>query len=186
MALRQKLWTHRRKADWLYVAFMGVHLLASVLVDGQLFYPQSCIPEVLVKTKQDYLRQSNDPMVGKLGQPEVAWFWMAVVLEMTWQCPAFVLGIVGLVRDDWRVWPLLVGYSSLAFSSTLFVIWQVIAGPDAPSLSSEQLRFLLQNYVPFALMPLMMLIDLTIRCTVALAYAQCKLATTIRSDKKTS
>lgn len=76
--------------------------------------------------------------------------------------------------------------SHTAFSSTLFVIWQVIAGPDAPSLSTEQLRFLLQNYVPFALVPLMMLIDLTIRCTVALAYAQCKLATTIRSDKKTS
>lgn len=80
---------------------MLICLLCSLATPGgQLFYPQSWIPEVLVKTKQDYLEQSNDPMVGKLGQPEVAWFWMAVVLEMVWQCPAFVLGIVGLVTGE--------------------------------------------------------------------------------------
>lgn len=70
---------------------------------GQAFYPQSLIPQVLLQVKQDYLKQSNDPVVGKLEKPEMAWFYMAVVLELVWQCPAFVLGIWGLVRGTSRL-----------------------------------------------------------------------------------
>ncbi|CAO1626314.1 unnamed protein product [Parajaminaea phylloscopi] len=166
------VYRHRRKLDWVYIVFMGVHLLASVLVDGQIFYPEWLVPDSLRKVKADYLSQSHDSVVGGLGSPNLAWFYMAVVLELLWQCPAFVAGMWYLFHDDWRVWPLLIGYSSLAFSSTLFVLWHLVAGPEAASLSAANLQFLLQNYVPFLLVPLLMLVDLTVRCTLVLQRAQ--------------
>lgn len=33
-AMELGLWRHRRKLDWVYVGFMVVHLLASVLIDS--------------------------------------------------------------------------------------------------------------------------------------------------------
>ncbi|CAO1613152.1 unnamed protein product [Jaminaea pallidilutea] len=166
------LWRHRRKLDWVYVGFMVVHLLASVLIDSQAFLPSSLVPKYLVEVKQDYLKQSNDHIVGQLATPEMAWFYMTVILELAWQVPSFILGIYGLVRDDWRIWPILIAYASLAFSTTLIALWHLFHGPGSVSLSPANTAFLLQNYVPFTLIPFVMLIDFSNRCMSVLSHSQ--------------
>lgn len=67
---------------------------------GQAFLPPSLVPEYLVEVKQDYMKQSNDHIVGQLATPEMAWFYMTVILELAWQVPSFILGIYGLVRGE--------------------------------------------------------------------------------------
>lgn len=107
-----------------------------------------------------------------------------------------------LGADDWGVGSLLVGYGSLgellrhsqtavihrrnfdphephyvdhpcpAFSSTLFVTWDILKDRYVDSLHRAISSFLLQNFMLFFLVPLAMLVDLTARCTVISRQAQ--------------
>lgn len=92
--------------------FLPLPLSLLSVVSGQIFYPSRMIPNILKKAKQDYLDQSRDPVVGRFGASKFAWFWMAVVLGLLWQCPIFLIGIWRLLRGKQRC------DSTLRFSRT--------------------------------------------------------------------
>ncbi|KAE8212032.1 hypothetical protein CF327_g4279 [Tilletia walkeri] len=162
----------QRPLDLFYVIFLSFHLLASLLVDGQTFYPSSWVPSALVKVKADYLRDSNDPLIANALAPQYVWFWTAMVLEFVVQVPSFALGAWALARDDRRFYPLLIAYSSCASVTTLQCLLTVLLGPERKTLSAENLRTILGSYVPFFLIPTLMLVDFTWRATSIIMRAE--------------
>ncbi|CAD6885123.1 unnamed protein product [Tilletia laevis] len=162
----------RRPLDLFYVVFLSFHLLASLLVDGQTFYPSSWVPAALVKVKADYLRDSNDPLIKNALSLKYVWFWTAMVLEFVIQVPAFALGAWALVRDDKRFYPLLIAYSSCAAVTTLQCLLTVLLGSERKALSDDNLRTILGSYVPFFLIPTVMLVDFTYRATSIIVRAE--------------
>lgn len=62
-------------------------------------------------------------------------------------------------------YPLLIAYSTLASITTLQCLFSVLFGPEIKSLTSANLQALLAGYVPFAVIPIIMLIDMIIRTT---------------------
>lgn len=136
---------------------------------GQYFYRQSLVPTSLSHIKADYIRDSADPLLPRLGKPDAAWFTAAVVLELLVQCPIFLVGILGLVRDDRRVYPLLAAYATLGSSSTLFCLVQALHGPASASLTAANRSSLAGAYGPFLAVPSVLMVDMIVRSTMIIA-----------------
>ncbi|PWN18272.1 hypothetical protein BCV69DRAFT_252913 [Microstroma glucosiphilum] len=159
----------RRPLDWLYIVFFAIHFLASILVDGQYFYPRSVVPASLSQIKADYIRDSADPLLPRLGKPDAAWFTAAVVLELVLQCPTFLVGIWCLFRNDRRVYPLLAAYATLGSSSTLFCLVQALHGPASAALTAANRQSLAGAYGPFLAVPSVLMVDMIARSTTIIA-----------------
>ncbi|TKY87285.1 hypothetical protein EX895_003962 [Sporisorium graminicola] len=163
-----------RPLDVLYLAYFGIHLFASLAIDAQLTFPpysQRLFPEPLRKVLQDYLTSSKDPflLAAERASPEHVWFRVLLASETVFQIPCFVVAIWGLLNDEKRTYPLMVCYGTLAASSTLQCICSVLFGSDGRSLSSSQKAGLLQNYVPFCLIPTLLTVDMMLRIVGLLA-----------------
>ncbi|CCF53315.1 hypothetical protein NDA11_000786 [Ustilago hordei] len=157
-----------RPLDVLYLAYFGIHLIASIAIDAQLTYPpysQRLFPEPLRKVLQDYLTTSKDPflLAAEARSANHVWFRVLLASETLFQIPFFVVAIWGLLNDEKRTYPLMVAYGTLAASSTLQCICSVLLGSDAIGLSPAQIRGLLQNYVPFCLIPTLLTVDMMLR-----------------------
>ncbi|SPC67171.1 uncharacterized protein UHOD_02780 [Ustilago sp. UG-2017b] len=157
-----------RPLDVLYLAYFGIHLIASIAIDAQLTYPpysQRLFPEPLRKVLQDYLTTSKDPflLAAEARSANHVWFRVLLASETLLQIPFFVVAIWGLLNDEKRTYPLMVAYGTLAASSTLQCICSVLLGSDAIGLSPAQIRGLLQNYVPFCLIPTLLTVDMMLR-----------------------
>ena len=91
-----------RILDTLYLAYFGVHLVASALIDAQLALPASLFPGAVQRVLADYLRDSGDPFLGGLARKDAAVTWFRVLLlsETFVQIPCFVVGIYGLAAGE--------------------------------------------------------------------------------------
>ncbi|KDN52158.1 hypothetical protein K437DRAFT_254537 [Tilletiaria anomala UBC 951] len=161
-----------RPADLAYVVFLVLHLFASLLIDGQAFYPASLVPQALKSVRSDYLRDSRDPLLGNALHPRYAWFTLCLVAEMVVQVPAFIAGAYGLIRDDARFYPIIIAYASWATLSTAECMVTVLFGDERKQLSHDNLRFLLSSYGPFTIIPAIMLVDFIIRTSSILGSTQ--------------
>jgi hypothetical protein len=108
------------------------------------------------------------------------------------QLPVFFLGIRGLYKGFYHlfvpsiffiltrnprsgsrtIYPLLALYASSTATTTLACVFQILQTPETtpetlaqnlPSITADQRLFLLSNYIPFFLIPLIMAVDMGIR-----------------------
>lgn len=96
-----------RPLDVLYLAYFGIHLLASVAIDAQLTYlpySQRLFPEPLRKVLQDYLTTSKDPflLAAEARSAEHVWFRVLLASETLFQIPCFGVAIWGLLNGEFR------------------------------------------------------------------------------------
>lgn len=103
---RPKLLTDR-PLDVMYLAYFGIHLLASIGIDAQLTYPpysERLFPQTLRKVLQDYLTKSKDPflLAAAAKSPSHVWFRVLLASETLFQIPCFVIFISGLLHGEWR------------------------------------------------------------------------------------
>ncbi len=101
-AIRRRSLTDR-PLDVLYLAYFGIHLAASLAIDGQLTYPpysQRLFPEPLRKVLQDYLVSSKDPflLAVERGSPEHVWFRVLLMSEAVFSGAVFCSGHLGVVE----------------------------------------------------------------------------------------
>ena len=139
-------------------------------LSGQYFYP-SLIPRALTNVKLQYLSDSNDPLLSKIGSPEVAWFTTAVVIELLVQCPCFLIGAWGLCRNSAKVYPLLIAYASLGTFSTMLCLAQALGGPSTDALTNANRVAIAQAYGPFTAIPVALLVDMAARCNALISVA---------------
>lgn len=140
---------------------------AGLLMTGQYFY-QPYVPKAFAEVKMQYLKDSADPLMSRVGSPQVAWFTSALILELVVQTPCFLIGIWGLYKDNVKVYPLLAVYGGLAASSTLFCLVQALADN---SLTDANRLYIMQAYGPFTVVPTIVLVDMLIRCTALIGVA---------------
>lgn len=93
----------RRPLDIMYLAYFGIHLLASLAIDAQLTYPpysQRLFPPPLRAVLQDYLTTSADPflLAAERSSPDHVWFRVLLASETVFQIPCFVVAILGLLN----------------------------------------------------------------------------------------
>ncbi|KAK0550554.1 hypothetical protein OC845_002607 [Tilletia horrida] len=162
----------QRPVDAFYVVFLSFHLIASLLVDGQAFYPPKLVPAALKQVLLDYIRDSNDPLIQSAQSPKYVWFWSALVLEFVIQVPCFAVGAWALAKDDRRVYPLMIAYAACAGVTTFQCLLTVLIGAERATLTDQQLRFILNSYVPFFAIPTFMLFDMVRRTTALLSRAE--------------
>ncbi|CAO1635475.1 unnamed protein product [Sympodiomycopsis kandeliae] len=158
----------KRPLDYFYIAFFVLHTFASIFVDGEYFYP-SLVPQAARDVKTQYLKDSNDPLLGNAGSPEVAWFTLALSLELVFQVPVFVIGAWKLYKDDIGVYPLLIAYATLGSFSTACCLAQVLGGHYDATLTSSNRWSIVEAYGPFTVIPGILLIDMIIRTTSLLS-----------------
>lgn len=91
-----------RPLDLFYVIFFAIHLLASSLIDSQVFLPTRCIPSPLRAVLDNFLLDTNDPLMRSAltGRSDQTWFMAALVAEMVIQLPIFALGIWALIKGE--------------------------------------------------------------------------------------
>lgn len=94
-----------RPLDVLYLAYFGIHLLASLAIDAQLTYPphsQRLFPGPLRKVLQDYLSTSKDPflLAAAAGSADHVWFRVLLASETVFQIPCFAVAIWGLLNGE--------------------------------------------------------------------------------------
>lgn len=111
--------------------------------------------------------------MSRLGSPEVAWFEAAIILELVLQTPVFIHGAHQLIKDNARVYPILAVYGGLASSSTLFSLVQAL---QAPSLTQANRAYIVQAYGPFTVIPVIIMVDMVVRCTALIEFARVKVA----------
>ena len=83
----------RRPLDALYIVFFVSHLVFSLALDTQALFPKGYFPAALQQTLDYFLTITNDPLFRYGPKP---WFKAFLWLELLFQCPVFVLGIIGL------------------------------------------------------------------------------------------
>ncbi|KAG8900370.1 hypothetical protein FRC00_013222 [Tulasnella sp. 408] len=149
-----------RAIDKVYLGYFTIVLLLTIFIDTQDYWPEGTGPEFLKQIKQQYLADSGDPLLTSTlgGRPQMACLF---------QLPALCLIVGGILRG-WRstyIWILAYCVSSVA--TTIPCIYTFLVIPDADTatpigtlaLSPAQKRFLLYNYVPFVVIPLIAAVD---------------------------
>ncbi|KAG0148280.1 hypothetical protein CROQUDRAFT_75529 [Cronartium quercuum f. sp. fusiforme G11] len=170
----------RPTRDRLYISFLAVHAIATIAIDVQPIAPAALIPTLFKNLMNFYQSVSNDPlMIGaSSGDPKYLWFRWFLAHEFIFFLPAYVFGIRGLLRDDPAIYPLLLAYGAAATTTTATCLVDLCFGSDSMSLTTEQFILLLSSYVPFFLIPLIILIDMYLRIATLLKAASKKHKTT--------
>ncbi|WFD06382.1 hypothetical protein MVES1_001727 [Malassezia vespertilionis] len=144
---------YRRYVDLLYFLYFAMHLFASVCIDN-------------------YLVKSADPLLPNAWLPQYTWFRISLLSEFVFQLPVFAIGLYAmwnstsiriLTADEKRWYPLLATYGAIGCFTTMQCIATVLLGEERAALTPANLRFLLQNYVPFMLIPGVIAVDFTLR-----------------------
>jgi len=91
-----------RPLDILYTAFFYVHIPATLLINGQYFYPPDLVPRFLSQLLEWNHQLMRDPLVGGIsqkfapGSQELDWFKSFTFVEFFFQLPVFIVGARGL------------------------------------------------------------------------------------------
>ncbi|CAK9786822.1 unnamed protein product [Cutaneotrichosporon oleaginosum] len=157
-----------RSCDRVYFLFLVSHIPATLMMDAQAVYPKWLVPGALESFGKWYIGLFRDPvMTGVLTRDGSMDFMMPFFyLEVVFQLPCFVLGAMGLWRNDKRVWPLLVAYGASTATTLLPVLQSLLWDTNtSPPLTTFELASLLSCYIPYLVVPLMMAVDLGLRLT---------------------
>ncbi|KAI0076612.1 hypothetical protein K474DRAFT_1691295 [Panus rudis PR-1116 ss-1] len=166
-----------RPLDLLYFIFFLIHLPSTLLVDLQAIYPHGLLPGIITKLPELYINLSSDPLIGGamgyFGVPEnYLWFKSFLLLEAFFQVPVFILGMRGLWKGSQKIYLLLLIYAASTTTTLLPCLAILLATPTTSpetvaakiiSVTAEQRLLLLSSYVPFLIIPLTMLVDMSSR-----------------------
>ena len=156
----------QRRADLLYLVFFIIHIPITILFDQQAFTKRYGFPnKACISLMDDYNAKANDFMMDAVlrGDTNYAWFKAALLTEGLVQLPLFFYAIYHLWNDNPRLYPVLLAYSS-AVSFILFVIlwhYTTITPLMRPGAEAwKAMGFFLSGYGPWAVIPVIMMVDM--------------------------
>ncbi|KAG8929915.1 hypothetical protein FRC01_003540 [Tulasnella sp. 417] len=158
-----------RALDKVYLVYFALALLIGIFIDLQDYWPAGTLPGILKQIKDQYLEDSKDPLLTAAlgGAPQMAWFDSLVFQEFIFQLPALYLIVKGILQGSRSSYIWILAYSVSSAATTIPCIYTFLVIPDADAttpvgtlaLSPAQKRFLLYNYVPFIVVPLIAAVD---------------------------
>lgn len=145
--------------DKFYYWYFIVHIPITLLIDSTIVIPdeyqlwiQKLIVSFHIETNKDILLIES-PL----------WFKVFGLFELVVQLPIFVIGSIFLRNRDERITPVMMIYGFNAFFTTLVCLIWVIAEGDNFGLTRAEIYNLVLIYVPYLIIPLVMMIDNLIR-----------------------
>lgn len=179
MSTKSSSSSSRLARDRLYMGFLAMHAVATVVIDIQPVMPPAIIPSAFKNLLNFYITISNDPlMIGaSSNSSNYLWFRWLLAHEFIFFLPTYFFGIFGLWKDDSTVYPLLLAYGAAASTTTATCLIDLLFGSHDSPLNTRQLLFLLSSYVPFFLIPLTILLDMYLRISTLLKASSHKMKT---------
>ncbi|CDS06816.1 hypothetical protein LRAMOSA09341 [Lichtheimia ramosa] len=144
-----------RPLDLVFFGYFASHIPVTVLIDMQPFYPQHLIPQVLKDVAADYVNTYKDPLVGS--PVPLPWFESFLGCEVLFQLPFFFLAVYGLWKDAQFVRLPLIVYGSHVVTTVIPCLAEVLFGSS--SLTFDERLTISGFYLPYLIIPLMILID---------------------------
>ncbi|GMH37061.1 hypothetical protein BSKO_04934 [Bryopsis sp. KO-2023] len=139
--------------DLVTVIFFSVHAATSVLIDAQALLPAESFPPWAVELLRGYLEKSGDPLMSHTP----VWFKSMVFSELAFQVPFFIVAVFAmLARKEWIRIPCII-YGAHTVTTMIPILYSLIS-PALEGPVEYDLPYLMQNYVPFAVMPAVIMI----------------------------
>ncbi|QRV88956.1 transmembrane protein [Ceratobasidium sp. AG-Ba] len=168
-----------RPLELVYFVYFLMHVPATLLIDAQGIMPPNILPESFRKLVNFYVNLSGDPLIaGAIGlhgsATQFTWFHTFVAMECLFQLPAFLIGMSMLKRESPYLPILLVMYGAHVTTTVVPALTTVLATPRTTaeilaekgpfqSMTQAQVLMFLSSYLPFLIMPLIMMIDGSMR-----------------------
>ncbi|CAH2355388.1 uncharacterized membrane protein [[Candida] railenensis] len=144
-----------RKLDWFYFWYFVVHIPVTLLIDSCLIVPatwqfniQKTLVSFHIATNKDFLLDTL-PL----------WLKVFGFIELTFQLPLFFFAAIKLYHNSSSVYPWLVVYGFNASFTTLVCLVHVLVEGNSHGLQDAEVYGLFGLYVPYFIIPLVMLID---------------------------
>lgn len=141
--------------DRVYWWYFVAHVPITVLIDSTIVIPKDYQLAVQKWILNFHLAANKDFLL------EVLPLWLRVfgLFELVVQLPMFVIGAYKLQRHDPSVWPLLIVYGfNASFTTLVCLVYAWYEGP-AYGLSDPDIYKLIAVYLPYFVLPLIMLVD---------------------------
>ncbi|OZJ03398.1 hypothetical protein BZG36_04001 [Bifiguratus adelaidae] len=162
-----------RSLDILYFSYILTHIPATIILDIPHILPEHLVPSGVQLFRQWYVSNYKDPFIG--GGAGI-WFSSFIVCEALFQLPFFVWSLSQLWNDSKRVRPAMVVYSTHAITTLVPIIGELTFNRRGVfALTQSERTLLFAFYLPYLLIPLVMLID---------SYRQVLRSESVDKDKK--
>ncbi|CAH7665820.1 transmembrane protein 6/97 [Phakopsora pachyrhizi] len=153
------------RVDRLYIAFFLIHTIATLVIDIQSLLPAVLVFKPFKSLLDCYMRMTNDPLIigAYTKDPNFLWFRFFLWHELIFLLPCFIFGTIGLMKDNHRIYPLLLGYGAAATTTTTTCVVIIAWGMNIYNLNMFQFFVLIASYVPFMLIPFCIMLDMYFR-----------------------
>ncbi|EIW67144.1 hypothetical protein M231_07109 [Tremella mesenterica] len=141
-------------------------VVVTLTLDCTHLYPPALIAKTpLPRFQKWYIAWSRDPIVTGATGTAAEWGWLRtfVWMELLFQVPCFLIGAVGLYRNDKRVYPILLAYGASTSTTLIPALSAILTYPVQPPLTKGEIGTLLASYLPILILPTILVIDMSIR-----------------------
>ncbi|TPX34443.1 hypothetical protein SeMB42_g07312 [Synchytrium endobioticum] len=149
----------KRPLDLLLTIFFAVHIPTSLLIDGQAVLPKWLTLDSARTALAWFVAWSGDPLMGPIGRGVIPWFDGFAWCELLFQVPFFFYLCNGLIKDDPKIREASIFYCGHVMT-TLVPVLSTFA--YSTTLSVSQKSILTAIYLPYFLVPLVLLYRMTI------------------------
>lgn len=158
--------TELTKLDRFYYWYFVIHIPITVLIDSTLVIPPEWQFDLQKLVVNLHIQQNNDFML------EILPFWLKVfgAFELLVQLPIFVISIVKYHQKSLTILPILIVYGFNAFLTTLVCLVYVQLEGGNQGLTSVEIGKLQLIYLPYLIIPLVMLVDGFCRTTKVIKH----------------
>ncbi|KAI7856555.1 transmembrane protein 6/97 [Circinella umbellata] len=156
----------KRPVDLVFFLYFLTHIPITLSIDLQALAPPELVPKVLRETLAWYVATYKDPFMG--ATESIAWFKGLTLCELVFQLPFFFVACYGLYKNSLYVRVPLIVYASHVATTMVPIIAELFYNTEF-GLSQNEIWILFGFYVPYLILPLMILVDSYIRVTNAIS-----------------
>ncbi|ORX49896.1 hypothetical protein DM01DRAFT_1409346 [Hesseltinella vesiculosa] len=157
----------KRPLDLVYFIYFATHIPVTLCIDFQVFYPSHWVPQLFKDALAMFINDFKDPFMG--AQPY--WFISFIYAELVFQFAFFFVACRGLWKDALSIRLGLLVYSSHVATTVWPSLVEVLLNP-AHDLTQQERYTLAGFYLPYFVLPLVMLVDSYGRIVSALKTKQ--------------
>ncbi|KAI9496865.1 transmembrane protein 6/97 [Zychaea mexicana] len=157
-----------RPLDLVYFGYFASHIPITAFIDLQSLYPAEMVPQGLKDVVAWYVATFKDPFMGATAP--MYWFQGVVFCEMFLQLPFFFAACYGLWKNSLYIRLPLIVYASHVATTLAPTLAELLYNPEY-GLTDMERYTLCGFYLPYLIIPLMILIDSYVRISKVISPA---------------
>lgn len=151
------------KRDQFYFWYLIIHIPITILIDSCIIVPEEYQLTISKFLLNFHLTTNKDFLLIELP----IWFKVFGIFELLFQLPFFFIGsyFLGKGERSRQIYPFMSLYGFNAFFTTLVCLCYIYTNGSNKGLTYNEIINLILLYIPYLLIPCVMMIDFTIRTT---------------------